>query len=80
MVLSGKHVPHRFLLCNFREGRWTPIVKSKRGWDFFGLDCDVGDIVWVDSRDFLDKRKGFGVWDCFCFVKNVRSLLNTSSG
>lgn len=33
----------------------------------------MGDIVWMDSGDFLNKREGFGMWDCFCVVKNVRS-------
>jgi len=75
VVLSGKHLPHRHLQCHFRESRQSPVVKSKHGRDFFGLDCDVGDIVWMDSGDFLDKREGFGVWDCLCVVKNVRVIL-----
>jgi hypothetical protein len=56
----------------FRESRWTSTVESEYGWGFFGLDCDVGDLVWMDSGDFLDKREGFGMWDCFCVVENVR--------
>ena len=35
----------------------------------------MGDIVGMDSGNFLGKREGFGVWDRFCVVKNVRSPL-----
>ena len=37
----------------------------------------MGDIVGMDSGNLLDKREGFGVWDRFCVVKNVRSPLTT---
>lgn len=75
MVVGGKYLPYRFLLCCFRESRRTSVVEGEHGWGFFGLDCDVGDIVRMDSGDFLNKCEGFGVWDCFCVVKNVRSPL-----
>lgn len=74
VVPSGEHLLHRFLLRHLREGRRAPTIESEYGWDFFVLDYDVGDIVWVDSRDFLDKREGFCLWDCFCVIENVRSL------
>lgn len=43
-----------------------------------GLNHDVGNIIWMDSGDFLDECQGFRVRDCFRVVKNVRSfLINT---
>jgi len=71
VVLGRKYLPHRFLLCRVRESRWTSIVESKHGRGFLDLYHDVGDLVWMDSRDFLDKREGFGMRDCFCVVKDV---------
>jgi hypothetical protein len=34
----------------------------------------VGNIVRMDSGDFLNKREGFCVWDCFRVIEDVRSL------
>ena len=74
MVLGGKHFFHSFLLWHFHQSRWTSTAESEYDRDFFGLDYDVGDIVRLDSGDILDEREGLGEWDCFWFVKNVRSL------
>ena len=71
MVLSRKHVPNRPLLPRIRESRWTPAIESEHHRGFSVLDHDVGYIVWMDSRDILDKREGLCVWDCVCVVENV---------
>lgn len=72
MVLGGKYLPHRFLLRRVRESRRTLLVEIEYGGGFFGCDCDVGNLVRMDSGDFPDKHEGFGVWDRFCVVENVR--------
>ena len=78
MVLGGEYLPQRLLLFRVRESRWSSIVKSEYGGGLFGFVCNVGDLVWMDPGDFLDKREGFGDWDRFCVVKSVRSSLIAS--
>ena len=78
MVLGGEHLPQRFLLFRIREGRRTYIVKNEYGGGLFVFVRHVGDLVWVDSGDFHDKREGLGDWDCLCVVESVGFPLVTS--
>jgi len=78
MVLGGEYLPQRFLLLRVRESRRTSIVENKYGGGLSNFVRDVGDLVWVDSGGFHDKREGFGDWDGFCVVENVGFPLVTS--
>ena len=71
MVLGRQYLPQRFLLLRVRESRRSAIVESEYCGGLFGFVCDVGNLVRMDSRDFLDKREGIGDRDSFCVVKNV---------